>query len=494
MANPVEELLARLHQEIIGNRDGTVADYIPELAQVDPELFGVALSTLDGAVYGAGDAAATFTIQSASKPFVMALAIQDRGLDGLLAAVGVEPTGDPFNAITLEAGTGRPLNPMVNAGAIVTSSLVAGADEPERSRRILDGLSAFAGRPLEVDQRVFASELATGDRNRALAFMMRSMGSLGADVEPTLEVYFRQCSTLVSARDLAIMAATLANGGTNPLTGELVVQPGVVTHVLSVMITCGLYDFSGEWMFRTGLPAKSGVGGGIAVVLPGEFGIATFSPRLDARGNSVRGVAACEALSRQFGLHVMRPRAHATPPIRRRLHGGEIHSRRARPTRERAVLAGTADSVVMYELQGDLTFREAELLSRRTAGESARWLILDAARVDRIDPAADALLQAMASALADRGVETLLSGPWQLLSNVAADGAFSSAADAIESCEDVLVSEAGLPAQATRSPWETTICAGRCRTPTSRCSRHTVCGWTSGGGTSSPPPAVRLIR
>jgi glutaminase len=331
VADPVSDLLARIHDGILTDTGGHVASYIPELARADPDVFGLALATLDGALYEAGHARHPFTIQSVSKPFVLALAIEDRGLDALLSAVGVEPTGDPFNAVTLEPGTGRPLNPMVNAGAIVTSNLVHGDDPKSRIERITQGLSAFAARPLAIDERVLASELATADRNRAITYLMRSMGAFDVEVEPALEVYFAQCSFLVTARDLAVMSATLANGGRNPLTGEVVVDPLVVTQVLSIMLTCGLYDFSGEWVLRTGLPAKSGVGGGIAVALPGEFGIGTYSPRLDHQGNSVRGVAACEQLSDQFGLHVMRPPASESAPIRRRLDGGEIRSRRHRP-------------------------------------------------------------------------------------------------------------------------------------------------------------------
>jgi glutaminase len=442
--SPVQDILDHIHAEALGLDGGTVATYIPELAQADPDAFGVALSTLDGALYEAGDAELPFTIQSVSKPFVMALAIQDRGLDTFLARVGVEPTGDPFNAVTLEAGTGRPLNPMVNAGAILTTSLVAGQEVSAQSDRIVDGLSAFAGRALGVDERVLASELATGDRNRAIAFLMRGMGAFQADVESTLEVYFRQCSVLVTAHDLAVMAGTLASGGRNPVTNELVVSPEVVTNVLSVMVTCGMYDFSGEWMFHTGMPAKSGVGGGIAVVLPGAFGIGTYSPRLDERGNSVRGVAACEQLARRFALHLMRPRPPRAPTVRRRLAGSQVRSRRGRHSSERDVIARHPDAMVVYELQGDLTFAEAEEVSREVARETPRWLILDTARVDQVDPVAAQLLETTATRLAASGVTVLVSGPRQLL-DLGPDRQLTTVTEAIEACEDALVAEAGLP-------------------------------------------------
>jgi glutaminase len=458
-SSPINDFLGSLHLEMAEQTDGVVATYIPELTRMDPDLFGIAISTLDGAVYAAGDADTPFTIQSVSKPFVMALALQDRGVDGLLAAVGVEPTGDPFNAVALEEGTGRPMNPMLNAGAIVTSALVAGEDPKARSQRILAGLSAFAGRALDVDDRVLRSELATADRNRALAHLMRSMGALQVDVEDALETYCRQCATLVTARDLAIMAATLANGGRNPVTGEQVVRQDVVTYVLSVMLTCGLYEFSGEWMLRTGLPAKSGVGGGITAVLPSQLGIGTFSPRLDAQGNSVRGTAVCEALSRQFRLHVMRPRASAGPPLRRRLHGSQVRSRRVRPARERTVLGSTRE-IVVYELQGDLTFKEAELISRRAAQEHCRWLILDAARVGRVDPVARRLLYATRQALAKGGVTCILAGPWPpSMSGHAAT--FTNASDAVESCEDALLEKAGVPGPGEGVPLDANdLCQG----------------------------------
>jgi glutaminase len=222
----------------------------------------------------------------------------------------------------------------------------------------------------------------------------------------------------------------------------VVVQPEVVTYVLSVMITCGLYDFSGEWMFRTGLPAKSGVAGGITVVLPGEFGIGSYSPRLDAQGNSVRGVAACEAMSGEFGLHVMRPQPQGAPPIHRRLPGTQLRSRRVRPARERAVLKAAADAVVVYELQGDLTFKEAEFISRQATSESARWLVFDAARVGRADAVACGLLKATASALADKGLSVLHAGRWDPAALMPEERSFASAADAVEFCEDTLVAEA----------------------------------------------------
>ena len=264
---------------------------------------------------GAGDDHVAFTIQSVSKPFVYALALVDRGLDDVLANVGAEPSGEAFNAISLEPGTGRPANPMINAGAIATTALVAGADTDERFARILDLMSRCAGRSLEVDERVHASESATGDRNRALAYLMAASGSLSGPVEATVDTYFRQCSVLVTVHDLAVMAATLATGGSNPVTGETVLPPDVARHVLSVMATSGMYDYSGRWMLSVGLPAKSGVSGGLIAVSPGKFGVGVFSPRLDERGNTVRGVAAVTSLSSRLGLHLLHDPMRESPSL-----------------------------------------------------------------------------------------------------------------------------------------------------------------------------------
>ncbi|GEL94477.1 glutaminase A [Cellulomonas composti] len=296
-------------------RGGEVARYIPELAHADPELFGVAACGIRGVRAGAGDEHVTFSIQSVSKPFVYALALMDQGLDEVLEHVGAEPSGDAFNAISLEPHTGRPANPMINAGAIATTALVRGADGDERFDRVLDLMSRCAGRTLTVDERVHASESATGDRNRALAYLMAASGSLAPPVEAAVDTYFRQCAVLVSAHDLAAMAATLATGGTNPVTGERVLPEDVTRHVLSIMATCGMYDYSGRWMLTVGLPAKSGVSGGLIAVSPGKFGVGVFSPPLDERGNSVRGVAALRALSERLGLHLLHDPMREAPAL-----------------------------------------------------------------------------------------------------------------------------------------------------------------------------------
>jgi glutaminase len=269
--------------------EGKNADYIPALAKVDPRLFGIALVTVDGKVFKKGDVASPFSIQSISKVFTLASALETAGDEAVLEKVGVDATGQVFNSIVaIEQHRGQEMNPFVNPGAIATTSLVAGKTPEEKWARIIGIHEAFAGRKLEVNQEVYRSESDTNERNRAIAVLMHAYGRLYDDPLVTTDLYTRQCSISVTASDLATMAATLANGGKNPITGKQVIAQAHVQRVLAVMATAGLYDDSGIWLYRVGLPAKSGVGGGLIAVAPGRFGIAAFSPPLDAAGNSVR--------------------------------------------------------------------------------------------------------------------------------------------------------------------------------------------------------------
>lgn len=265
---PVVDLLRDLHARLLPVTDGALPTYIPPLALARPDSFGIALATLDGHVHAVGDTDIPFTVQSVSKPFVYALALADSGRAIVMSKIGVEPTGDAFNSIALDEATGRASNPMVNAGAIVAAGLVSGSGRAAQFERIRQGLSVFAGRELDVDEEVFAAERRTGNRNRAIAHLLRTVGALDEDVDDILDIYFRQCSVLVTAQDLALMAATLANGGVNPRTGDRAVPADVVGRVLTVMSTCGMYDYAGEWLYDVGLPAKSGVSGGIVAVSP----------------------------------------------------------------------------------------------------------------------------------------------------------------------------------------------------------------------------------
>jgi glutaminase len=294
--------LDRLLAGVAHEDGGEVDDSIPQLAETDPQLAGIALVTPDGRTHAAGDSVHPFSIQSAVKPFLFALALADT--DGAaLDEVGIEPTGEAFDAIKLESGTGRPPNPMVNAGAILTASLVRGTTLEERMERILAGLSAFAGEDLVVDEEVAECEQLLGDRNHALAHLMRSEGTLHVSADDAVAAYARACAVLVTPEILAAMGATLGSGGRNPITRSRVVSAEVARDVVSVMATCGVYDGSCRWMRQVGVPAKSSVSGAIVLAAPGRLGAAVFSPPLDDQGTSVRGAVLARDLADRLGLH-----------------------------------------------------------------------------------------------------------------------------------------------------------------------------------------------
>jgi len=301
----VEDHVREAHRRYADDRSGAVADYIPVLAEVDPELFGLAVIEADGGLHDAGDALHQFSIQSISKMFVYALAIHEHGHERVREIVGVNNTGLAFNSLmALELNGGHPMNPMVNAGAIATTGLMPGSTAVEQWERVREGLSAFAGRPLSLDGVVYASEAETNERNRAMGWLLRSYGRLAGDPDEVVDVYTRQCALGVTAHDLAVMGATLADGGVNPVTGERVVSADVCRDTLAVTASTGLYEASGEWLFEIGLPAKSGVAGGIVAVAPGKGAVAGFSPRLDRAGNSIRSQLAIGHLSRALGLNL----------------------------------------------------------------------------------------------------------------------------------------------------------------------------------------------
>lgn len=310
VASPFRSYLSNLHRQYQSLDEGTVADYIPELAKVNPDWFGIAVITADGSVYEVGDCQQLFTMQSISKAFVYGLALEVHGRDAVLSKVGVEPNGEAFNSIVLDEQTNRPYNPMVNAGAIAVTDLVPGDTATDRLNCLLDLFRRYTGRPIYLDSSVATSEKLTGSRNRAIAHLMHNFGMISDRIDETLELYFQQCSMLVNCHDLAVMGATLANGGVNPITGEQAIDRRYVQDVLSVMHACGMYDYSGEWVYRVGMPAKSGVGGGITAVAPQKLGIGVFSPRLDAKGNSIRGIRVCQQIVQDLGLHLF----SAVPP------------------------------------------------------------------------------------------------------------------------------------------------------------------------------------
>jgi len=390
--SPVQRYLQQLYDQLLAITDGEVASYIPELTRADPAWLGLALVTVDGHVYQAGDSLQPFTIQSISKAITYGLALEDRGLDYVVSRVGVEPSGEAFNSISLEPATGRPLNPMINAGAIATTGMVEGADPMSR---ILQTFSRYAGHPLEIDEKVYQSESATGHRNRAIGHLLYGHGIVDRGPEEVLDLYFRQCSILVTARDLAMMAACLANNGVNPVTGVVALKSRYVEKVLSVMSTCGMYDYSGAWIFDVGMPAKSGVGGGIMAVLPGQFGLGVFSPRLDAKGNSVRGIEACKRLSSDYSLHLFNvARSTSASIIRKVYDSARFSSRRRRNAAEREVLSAQGRRIRIYELQGELLFGNTEsvILDMLSAFAEVDYLVVDLKRVIAVDRAATLLL------------------------------------------------------------------------------------------------------
>ena len=399
MSTPVHDYLEDLHTRVAQDDSGVVADYIPELALADRSSFGIALATVDGALYEAGDTRLPFTIQSISKPLTFAMALEAHG-EMVRERVGVEPTGEAFNAIDLE-----PLNPLVNAGAILTRSLLGANPEPS----LLQGYGAFAGRELSIDDRVRESESHTADRNRAIAHLLRGAGRIDGDPDEIVECYIAQCSVLVDCRDLAVIAATLAAGGRNPITGRRAASSDTVRDVLSVMATAGMYDAAGDWLYDVGLPAKSGVAGGVIAVLPGRLGIGVFSPPLDDRGNSVRGVGVCQELSQSLDLHMFKHAHRGPSPVRRTFTLAEMTSKRQREPAVAARIARDGARARAFELQGDLGFAEAERVTRAVLDAPAELVVLDLRRVRDVHEAAVALL----AGLGDR-VSALSAAPDEL--------------------------------------------------------------------------------
>ncbi|GAA4686854.1 glutaminase A [Nocardioides nanhaiensis] len=431
-----------------GGTAGEVASYIPELAAADPDRFALALATVDGHVYTVGDAEVRYSIQSISKPFTYALALADQGAEAVAEKVDVEPSGEAFNEISLAAQTGRPRNPMINAGAITAASLVRGATGEERFNRVLEWYGAFAGRDLDVDEGVYGSELGTAHRNRAIAHMLREYEILEGDPEETLAQYIRQCAIAVDTRDLALMAATLANGGVQPVTGERVLETGSVERVLSVMATCGMYDAAGDWISTVGMPAKSGVSGGIIAVLPGQVGVAVFSPRLDAHGNSARGVQLCERMSRDMEMHLMHVGRSSHTAVRASYPLSHLASRRRRPDADQAVLAEHAERSRVYELHGDLLFAGAERVVRAVVDDEPELAVVDLRRVDDVAEVAGVTLLGLRALLREADSEAVVVDPQGVLPDPdagteLATPRFDDLDAAVRWCEDELLRRHG---------------------------------------------------
>lgn len=400
MRTPIPEYLHALLDDLRDQDGGANADYISALAEADPDHFGVAIGTIGGRTYSAGARDQEFSIQSISKPFAYAAALEDRGFDEVLAKVGVEPSGEAFNELSLEKGTHRPKNPMINAGAITIHQLLVGPDAsgPERVDRIVRFLSELAGRQLSIDDHVFASEMRSADRNLAIAHMLRSYGVLEGDPHDVVAGYIAQCAVNVTVEDLARMGAALAAAGIHPVSERRFIHADVARQTLSVMAAAGMYDAAGSWLTDVGIPAKSGVAGGVLGALPGQVGIGVFSPRLDKYGSSVRGIKVCQRLSKDMGMHLLEAAAYSSTALR------AVHEDAATTT---------------IELQGVIQFTGAEdvLFRLHHTPPSTNSVLFDFSRVHRLtDVGRRMILEAMRRLRLD-GHVILFHDPEQTLPN-----------------------------------------------------------------------------
>jgi glutaminase len=454
MKKSITLFLEQLHDTFLPLCDGNVADYIPELARVAPDKFGIALVTVDGHVHQVGDSLEPFTIQSISKAFTLGIAMEDQDADELHRKIDVEPSGEAFNSISLEPDTGRPRNPMINAGAIAATSLVRGETADEKFDRIIGKFGDFAACRLKMDESVYRSEKSTGHRNRAIANLLRNYEILEEDPELALDAYFRQCSIQVTAQELAVMGATLANKGVNPITSVQVLSETHVPGVLAVMSSCGMYDYSGNWLRKVGMPAKSGVGGGIMAVLPGQFGLAVFSPRLDEKGNSVRGIQVCKTVTQNYAVHMFNSARHTSSNILKAIYTmGDVSSRFERASRESEYLRASGQIILVCELTGEQSFITTESLSSLLLNEMAgrETLILDFSRITGSDHATARLLVDTVNELTGQGKSVIVTGLSdkyrfrRKLTDAGAEwrtGAVSEMAtldQALQACEDALL-------------------------------------------------------
>ncbi|WP_151726042.1 glutaminase [Acinetobacter ursingii] len=398
MKTPLPDYLEHVLDECDGDDSGHLADYIPELANTSPHRLALAMSTVDGEIYSVGDDDVEFTIQSMSKPFTYAYVLQQLGIDEVLEKVGVEPSGEAFNEISL-GKDGRPKNPMINSGAITTHSLIPVKDNVSSAEILRQFMSELAGRELCFDDSVYHSEIKTAYRNLSIGYMLRTVGILETDPVDIVNGYIRQCSILVTVKDLVRMGSVLANGGVDAQTGKRLLNRSVVRQVLSVMMSCGMYDAAGDWLTTVGIPAKSGVAGGILGVLPGQVSIAAFSPKLDEHGNSVRGIDMMERLSRDMGLHLMEGTPSAQTIV-------QSHYR-----------TGQDASLSVYVLRGVLKFTEAEMLLRIFQREPVdqSTIIIDLTQISLIHDVGKRMFLEGVDRLIDDGHSLLLVDPEQRL-------------------------------------------------------------------------------
>lgn len=303
----IQTIINNIHGKFKNLTDGHPATYIPELAKANPNHFAIVITTVNGAVFKAGDSEILYSMQSTSKPFAYGMVLEDVGRDYILSKVGVEPSGEAFNSIVeLEKNTHRPYNPMINSGAIGISSFIKGSGLAAREKHMLEFFSRFLDRNIEVDEKVFLSEKNTAHRNRSIAHLLKHFNVIDGNIDEALDLYFKQCSVVVTTTELSMMAATFANGGVQPFTEKRALKEEFVGDVLALMFTCGMYDTSGKWAYSVGIPAKSGVSGAVFGVVPGHMGIAVYSPPIDEHGHSIRGLAVFEELSRELKLSIFR--------------------------------------------------------------------------------------------------------------------------------------------------------------------------------------------
>lgn len=400
MKTPLPDYLAHVIDACDTDNRGNLADYIPELANANPNRLALALSTVDGEIYSVGDDEIEFTIQSMSKPFTYAYVLQQLGIDAVLEKVGVEPSGEAFNEISLDKDR-RPKNPMINSGAITTHSLIPPKEDVSGAEILRQFMSELAGRELQFDDAVYESEVKTAYRNLSIGYMLRTVGILESDPVDIVNGYIRQCAILVTVKDLVRMGSVFANGGVDPKTGKRLLNRAVVRQVLSVMMSCGMYDAAGDWLTTVGIPAKSGVAGGILGVLPGQVSIAAFSPRLDEHGNSVRGIDIMERLSRDMGLHLMEGTPSAQTIV-------QSHYR-----------TGKDASLSVYVLRGVLKFTEAEMLLRTLQCEpdDNSSIVIDLSQISLIHDVGKRMFLEGIDRLIDDGHSLLLVDPEQRLDN-----------------------------------------------------------------------------
>lgn len=398
----VADYLREILEELQDNSEGEVADYIQELADADPEPFSVALCTTDGQIYAQGlhegDVELEFTIQSMSKPFAYALALEEHTLKKVARYVGMEPSGEAFNELSLEGETKRPMNPMINAGAITVNQLINGEESlvEDRVEKILAFFSDLADRELTIDQSTCDSELATSDRNMSIAHMLRSYDMIRDEAHDAIDSYVQQCSIKVTVSDLAMMAATLANGGEQPRSGKQVCSKEVALQVQAVMASAGMYNGAGRWMAQVGIPAKSGVSGGIIGTLPGRMGIAAFSPKLNPNGNSVRARRVFQYLSRDMGLHLMAAEKR-----------GRVAVRNISTVEDAAADQGIK---TIIRLQGDIDFNAGEKIWRtvREHEFASKSVVVDLDKVDEVNEVGGRMLRELHDHFVDHGYKVEL--------------------------------------------------------------------------------------